>query len=150
MFSNINIRKAVSGDEEAIITLIQALALYEKAPDEVINTPEQLHKHLFVEKVCDAFVAESGNEIVGFALYYMSYSTWKGKCLYLEDLFVLPHFRHSGLGSALFDAVVNIAKTKKVKRMDWQVLDWNRLAIDFYLKKDATLDDGWINGRLFF
>ena len=144
------IRHAIVGDEAAIMELIRALALFEKAPHEVINTPENLKKHLFEEQICDAIVAEVANQIVGFALYYTSYSTWKGKCLYLEDLFVIPEYRKQGIGSELFDMVVQIAKEKQVKRMDWQVLDWNKPAIDFYRNKSAILDEEWINGRLFF
>ena len=144
------IRHAIVGDEAAIMELIRALALFEKAPHEVINTPENLKKHLFEEQICDAIVAEVANQIVGFALYYTSYSTWKGKCLYLEDLFVIPDYRQQGIGSELFDMVVQIAKEKQVKRMDWQVLDWNQPAIDFYRNKSAILDEEWINGRLFF
>jgi len=144
------IRKAVRGDEVAIMELIHALALFEKAPNEVSNTSENLKNHLFKEQICDAIVAEIETKIVGFALFYMSYSTWKGKCLYLEDLFVLPDYREQGIGSQLFDKVVQIAQEKQVQRMDWQVLDWNKSAIEFYRKKSATLDYEWINGRLFF
>lgn len=152
------IRAAEKGDEVAIMRLIQALADYEKAPNEVINTAEALRIHLFEEQICEAIVAENKiiqngeetNEIVGFALWYTSYSTWKGKCLYLEDFFVLPEYRTLGIGGKLFDRVVEIAKQKGVKRMDWQVLEWNQLAIDFYKKKNAILDPEWINGRLFF
>jgi GNAT superfamily N-acetyltransferase len=145
------IREAKPGDEGAIMVLIQALAEYEKAPDEVVNSAEDLAVHLFQERVCDALVVEtSADLIVGFALFYTNYSTWKGKCLYLEDFFILPEYRRSGIGSALFEHVVEIAKERKVKRMDWQVLEWNTPAISFYQKKNATLDPEWINGRLFF
>lgn len=145
------IREAVPGDEFAIHGLIQALADYEKAPDEVVNTPSKLHVDLFQDKVCHAFVVTSDQDIiVGFALYYMSYSTWKGRCLYLEDFFVLPEYRRGGIGSRLFERVVEVAKEWKVKRMDWQVLDWNEPALAFYRKHGATLDPEWINGRFFF
>lgn len=144
------IRDAKPGDEAGIFRLIQALAEYEKAPLEVTNTASELGEHLFEEKVCEAIVAETDGKIVGFALWYASYSTWKGKCLYLEDFFVLPEFREMRLGSQLFDRVVEIAKSKGVKRMDWQVLEWNQLAIDFYKRKNALLDPEWINGRLYF
>jgi GNAT superfamily N-acetyltransferase len=145
------IREAKPGDEGAIMVLIQALAEYEQAPDEVVNSAEDLAVHLFQERVCDALVVEtSADLIVGFALFYTNYSTWKGKCLYLEDFFILPEYRRSGIGSALFEHVVEIAKERKVKRMDWQVLEWNTPAISFYQKKNATLDPEWINGRLFF
>lgn len=144
------IRTAQPGDEHAIMQLIHALAAYEKAPNEVINTAESLAVHLFEEKICAAFVAEIEQQIVGFALFYTNYSTWKGKCLYLEDLFVLPEFRRSKIGGQLFDTVVEEAHRRKVRRMDWQVLDWNETAIQFYKAKNATLDPEWINGRLFF
>lgn len=144
------IREARKGDEQAIMDLIHGLALYEKAPEQVVNTAEDLAIHLFEEKICDAIVAEKDKQIVGFALYYTNYSTWKGKCLYLEDFYVLPELRGEGIGSLLFDRVVEIAKERGVKRMDWQVLEWNEPALKFYQKKDAVLDSEWINGRFFF
>lgn len=144
------IRKAKKGDEFGIFKLIQALAEYENAPEQVTNTPEILGKDLFEEKICEALVAEENNQIVGFALWYTSYSTWKGQCLYLEDFYVLPAFRSLKIGSKLFDEVVKIAQEKGVKRMDWQVLEWNELALDFYKRKNALLDSEWVNGRLFF
>ena len=152
------IRAAKIGDEIGIMLLIKALAEYEKAPNEVTNTALNLRAHLFEEKICEAIIAENSiivdgkevNQIVGFALWYNAYSTWKGKCLYLEDFFVLPAYRKHGIGGQLFDKVVSIAKSSGVKRMDWQVLEWNQLAIDFYQKRGATLDPEWINGRFFF
>jgi len=144
------IREAKRGDEHAIMELIRALALYEKAPEQVVNTAEDLGKHLFDEAICEAMVVENENSIVGFALYFTNYSTWKGKCLYLEDFYVLSEFRRTGIGAKLFDRVVEIAKARGVKRMDWQVLEWNEPALEFYRKKEAVLDPEWINGRLFF
>jgi GNAT superfamily N-acetyltransferase len=144
------IREAIPGDEHAIMDLIRALALYEKAPEQVVNTAEALRKHLFEEHICDALVVEHESKIVGFALYFTNYSTWKGKCLYLEDFYVLSEYRRTGIGSELFDRVVEIAKERGVKRMDWQVLEWNEPALTFYRKKEAVLDPEWINGRLFF
>ena len=146
----IKIREASLGDEQSIYDLVKALAVYEKAPNEVINTPSQIAKDLFDDKICYAYVAEKNNLIIAFALYYVSYSTWKGKSLYLEDLFVLPEYRKDGVGGLLFDEVVATAKRWKVKRMDWQILDWNEPALNFYKKKNAHLDSGWVNGRLFF
>lgn len=146
-----NIRDARPGDEEAIHSLICELALYEKAPDEVINTVDQLRIDLFEDSVCEALVVENeARQVVGFALFYQSYSTWKGRCLYLEDFYVKPEFRRGGIGSELFSKVVAIAKERGVKRMDWQVLDWNEPAIGFYRKHGAILDGEWVNGRLFF
>jgi GNAT superfamily N-acetyltransferase len=146
-----NIRPARLGDEDVIHGLISELALYEKAPDEVTNTVEKLKVDLFVDGVCEALVVENDLlEVVGFALYYQSYSTWKGRCLYLEDFYIQPAFRRGGIGSQLFHEVVEIAKKWGVKRMDWQVLDWNEPAIEFYKKQQAVLDPEWVNGRLFF
>lgn len=144
------IRKAIPGDEQAIFDLIKELALYEKAPEQVTNTAEQLGMDLFEDHICDAIVAIEDNNIIGFALYYISYSTWKGKCLYLEDFYVREKHRKCGAGGMLFDKVVKIAKEQEVKRMDWQVLEWNELALGFYKKRNAILDSEWINGRLFF
>jgi GNAT superfamily N-acetyltransferase len=144
------IRAAQKGDEKAIMRLIQALADYERAPEQVVNTSDNLAKDLFDDRVCDAFVSIVNDSIVGFALYFTNYSTWKGRCLYLEDLYVLDTYRHMGIGSALFEQVVKVAKERGVKRMDWQVLDWNEPAMTFYRKQKATLDPTWINGRLFF
>lgn len=144
------IRRAERGDEHGIHALIKALAEYERAPNEVTNTAEELAKELFDTKLCDAFVSLIDGKIVGFALWYISYSTWKGRCLYLEDFYVLPEFREQKIGSKLFDLVVEEAKRLQVKRMDWQVLEWNELALDFYKRKEAILDPEWVNGRLFF
>ena len=145
-----HIRAARPGDEYPILELIKGLAEFENEPDAVVNTADKLRADLFDHKYCDALVAEEGNEVIGFALFYTSYSTWKGPCIYLEDLYVLPDKRRTGAGSLLFDAVVDVAKERKVARMDWQVLDWNDMAISFYKKKNAILDDEWLNGRLFF
>jgi GNAT superfamily N-acetyltransferase len=144
------IRQAKPGDETEIFNLIYALAVYEKAPEQVTNTPQQLARDLFEDKICSAIVAEEVNQIVGFSLYYISYSTWKGKCLYLEDFFVIPEMRKMGIGEQLFQKTVEIAKEMGVKRMDWQVLEWNEPALNFYRKQKAILDPEWINGRLFF
>jgi GNAT superfamily N-acetyltransferase len=144
------IREASPGDEKAIFDLIYALAVYEKAPEQVTNTPNQLRKDLFEDKICHAFVAEEEHQIIGFSLYYISYSTWKGKCLYLEDFFVIPEKRKNGIGEKLFHKTVEKARELGVKRMDWQVLEWNEPALAFYKKHQAILDGEWINGRMFF
>jgi GNAT superfamily N-acetyltransferase len=146
----IRYRAAIPGDEQGIMDLIHELAAYERAPEQVVNSAADLSVHLFEEKICDALVALHEEEIVGFALYFTNYSTWKGKCLYLEDFYVKPEFRGFGIGAELFDRVVEIAKARGVKRMDWQVLEWNKPALAFYTKKSAVLDPEWINGRLFF
>jgi GNAT superfamily N-acetyltransferase len=144
------IRAALPGDEQAIFELIYALAVYEKAPEQVTNSAAQLRIDLFEDPICSAFVAEDKGQIIGFALYYISYSTWKGRCLYLEDFFVIPEKRKQGVGEQLFHVIIDKAKELGVKRMDWQVLEWNQPAIDFYNKHQAILDGEWINGRFFF
>jgi GNAT superfamily N-acetyltransferase len=147
---NPTIRKAERSDVAAIFALIQELALYEKAPEQVTNTADQLAIDLFEKDRCEAIVAEKENQVVGFALYYTSYSTWKGACLYLEDFYVIESERQHGIGQLLFDSVLKTAKDRKVQRMDWQVLTWNEPAIRFYEKQNAILDPEWLNGRLFF
>jgi GNAT superfamily N-acetyltransferase len=147
---NAFIRPAKQTDVSAIFALIQELALYEKAPEQVTNTAEQLAIDLFEKELCEAIVAEKENKVVGFALYYTSYSTWKGACLYLEDFYVIESERQHGIGQLLFDDVLETAKNRKVQRMDWQVLTWNEPAIRFYEKQKAILDPEWLNGRLFF
>lgn len=144
------IRAALPGDEQAIFELIYALAVYEKAPEQVTNSAAQLRIDLFEDPICSAFVAEDKGQIIGFALYYISYSTWKGRCLYLEDFFVIPEKRKQGVGEQLFHVIIDKAKELGVKRMDWQVLEWNQPALDFYNKHQAILDGEWINGRFFF
>ena len=144
------IRKAQLGDEFVLIDLIKGLAEYENDLESVENTPEKLRKDLFESKICEAILAEQNGQVIGFAVYYTSYSTWKGPCMYLEDLYVLPEARGTGAGGRLFDAVVDLAKERNYARMDWQVLDWNTPAIEFYKKRGAQIDEDWLNGRLFF
>jgi GNAT superfamily N-acetyltransferase len=145
------IRTATRQDVAAIFQFIEELASFERAPEQVVNTPAQLEIDLFDDQICSAIVATNpDNTVVGFALYYISYSTWKGRCLYLEDFYVQETDRKQGYGQALFDEVVRTAKQMGVKRMDWQVLDWNHTALNFYRRNQATLDPEWINGRLFF
>jgi GNAT superfamily N-acetyltransferase len=98
-------------------------------------------------KIFEFFVAELGETVVGLALYYYKYSTWKGRCLYLEDIIVSEKYRRHGIGSLLFDKVVDVANTQKVRRMEWQVLDWNESAIAFYKKHQAILDYEWVNAK---
>ena len=150
MQQNNYIRKAVRGDETAILGLIKELAEYEREPEAVINTTEQLAIDLFVDNICDCFVYIHNDKIIGIALYYISYSTWKGRCLYLEDLYVQPQFRRLSAGKLMFDELLKEAERLGVKRMDWQVLEWNEPAINFYKKIGATLDPEWLNGRIFF
>jgi GNAT superfamily N-acetyltransferase len=145
-----NVRAAKISDVTAIHALIIELAVFEREPDAVINTISSLEADLFVHKRCFAEVSELEGEVVGFALYFFGYSTWKGRTLYLEDIYVKESYRKHGIGQALFNTIVEIAKREGVRRMDWQVLEWNTPAIAFYEKNKALLDGEWINGRLYF
>ncbi|MBT4727002.1 MAG: GNAT family N-acetyltransferase [Bacteroidetes bacterium] len=145
------IRKANKADLPEVLNLIKELALYEKAPDEVTITIEELEKDGFGDQpMYEVILAESDEEeIIGMSFYYYAYSTWKGKCLYLEDIIVKEEFRGKGIGKQLFDATVLKAKEVKAKRMMWQVLDWNTPAIEFYKQKyKAEISSEWLNGRL--
>jgi GNAT superfamily N-acetyltransferase len=145
------IRAANPSDMAAVHSLITELAIYEKAESEVVNTIEQLQIDGFGNnKLFDCIVAEVEEKVVGFALFYTSYSTWKGACLYLEDFLVTENMRGQGIGKLLFDKVYNIAKSRKVGRFEWQVLDWNEPAINFYKKYNAILDPEWLNGKIVF
>lgn len=143
------IRKATEKDLKDIYDLIMELAIYEKAPHEVDNTVEQMKQDGFGEKpVFGCFVAEENGTVVGTAIYYYRYSTWKGKALYLEDLVVSAKHRGKGYGKALLDAIVRKAKEDNCKQVRWQVLDWNEPAIKFYQSIGADLDAEWINCTL--
>lgn len=146
---SVNIRKGVEADLPAIMELIKELAVYEKAPDEVENTIEQMQIEGFgPQSVFEFIVAEEQDTIIGMALYFYSYSTWKGKCIYLEDLIVTEQERGRGIGRKLFDALAEIARNENVGRLQWQVLDWNEPAIGFYKQLGAELDGEWINCKL--
>jgi GNAT superfamily N-acetyltransferase len=143
---DVNIRFAVKEDCVRLLELIHELAVYEKAPEEVTVTLEAFEQAGFgLNPVWKAFVAEKKGTIVGFALYYTRYSTWKGCRLYLEDFIVTENERGNGVGKLLFDSVVNEAKEKGYNGMVWQVLDWNEPAINFYNKYSASLESGWLN-----
>lgn len=136
------IRKGRSEDFPQILELIKALALYEKAPEKVINSVEQMEAE---QEYFDFFVVESDGKIIGFALYFFAYYTWVGKSLYLDDLFVLEEFRGKGIGYQLLRKLFEVAKAENCQRMRWQVLDWNTPAIEFYRKNNATIDEEWFN-----
>lgn len=143
---NIIIRKATAEDCPRLLELVQELADYEKAPDEVTVTLEHFIESGFGNKpVWWAFVAEVNDQIQGFALYYIRYSTWKGQRMYLEDLLVTNEMRGKGIGKILFNALIAEAKEKKFTGIVWQVLDWNEPAINFYKKYNAGFDGEWIN-----
>jgi len=141
------IRKAVKEDCPRLLELIEELAVYEKAPQEVTVTLEHFSESGFGENpVWWAFVAEAAGKVEGFALYYIRYSTWKGQRMYLEDILITERMRGKGLGKLLFDALIEEAKQSKFTGIVWQVLEWNEPAINFYKKYyNASFDPGWIN-----
>ena len=146
---SITVRRATAADCPRLLELIRELALYEKAPLEV--TVSLLHfteSGFGTQPIWWAFVAEEENLIHGFALYYIRYSTWKGQCLYLEDIIVTEKMRGQGIGGQLFERILEEAKERKLVRVIWQVLEWNEPAIRFYKKYNATLDPEWINGAI--
>jgi len=147
---SITLRIAIKADCERILELINELAVYEKAPEEVTVTLSEFIDAGFGETpVWKAFVAEDPSEgIIGFALFYTRYSTWKGCRLYLEDFLVTETWRGKGIGKLLFDKIVQEAKENNYNGMTWQVLDWNEPAINFYHKYKARIEEGWLNASL--
>ena len=143
------IRIGTVKDLPQVLNLIKDLAAFENEPNEVEVTITEMQNWGFgKDKIFDFFVIEIDNIIIGLALYYFKYSTWKGKCLFLEDIIVKENIRNKGYGKKLFNAVVEVAKNTGVKRMEWQVLDWNKNAIEFYNKYQANLDSKWLNCKL--
>jgi GNAT superfamily N-acetyltransferase len=148
---NIVIRRAVKEDCVRLMELVNELALYEKAPDEVtVTLPHFVESGFGENPVWWAFVAEVDGVVEGFALYYVRYSTWKGQRMYLEDILVTEKMRGKGLGKLLFEKLIEEAKEKKFSGMVWQVLDWNEPAINFYKKYGASFDAGWVNCSIGF
>lgn len=147
--ANINIRTGTRSDLPRALELIKELALYEKAPEEVTNTLDRMEVDGFgPNPVFGFFVAERDGAIVGMALYYWRYSTWKGRRLYLEDIIVTESERGKGVGKLLFDRTMQHAVDEKCTGMMWQVLGWNEPAINFYKKYGARLDEEWTNCHL--
>lgn len=144
----VNIRSATRADMKAVHGLITELAVYEKEPEAVIISTEDLECHGFEENRFDCFVAEEEGKVIGMALFYERYSTWKGPTVHLEDLYVQPAHRGKGIGRSLFDEVVREAKNRRAGRMEWTVLEWNEPAINFYKTYDASLDPEWHLGTL--
>lgn len=143
------IRTGTVNDLPQVLNLIRELAIYEKAPHEVeVSIIEMTNWGFGTEKIFDFFVIEKNSKIIGIAVYYFKYSTWKGKCLFLEDIIITESERKNGYGKLLFEEVVKVAKLKKVRRMEWQVLEWNTPAIEFYKKFNSNFDGEWINCKL--
>lgn len=140
----IKIRNARPTDMNSVLQLIVELAVFEKEPNAVEVTEEELIDAGFgEEKQFECFVAEVGDRIVGMALVYFRFSTWKGRTLHLEDLVVRENMRGKGVGSALYQKVMEYASEQKVKRVNWMVLDWNKVAIDFYEGTGANVLSNW-------
>ncbi|MER3463760.1 MAG: GNAT family N-acetyltransferase [Chitinophagaceae bacterium] len=146
---NVIIRRAVKEDCPRILELVQELAEYERAPNEVTVTLEHFTDSGFGEKpVWWAFVAEINGKVEGFAMYYVRFSTWKGQRMYLEDLIVTERLRSKGIGKKLFDQLIIEAKEKGFNAIVLQVLEWNEPAINFYKKYNASFDAEWLNASI--
>jgi len=140
---NIRIRKGEVEDFPAIFSMIKELAEFERAPEKVTNSVERMKRE---KEFFFTIIAENDDrEILGFALYYFVYYTWVGKSLYLDDLYVREKYRDNGIGSKLLKEVLEFAKEEDCRRIRWQVLNWNKPAIEVYKKLGADLDNDWIN-----
>lgn len=143
------IRKGVKSDLPAVLDLIKELADFERALNEVTVSLEDLEQDGFGNHPYYWFiVAEKEGEIIGLSFYFIRYSTWKGRFLFLEDFVVKESFRNKGIGALLFEETIRIAKELDVKGMTWQVLDWNKNAIRFYEKYNSDISTEWYNGKL--
>jgi GNAT superfamily N-acetyltransferase len=141
---DIKIRNAEKEDMKRVHELIMELALYEKLPKEVDLTKDDLINDGFGEKkLFNCFVAEVNSRVEGMAIIYNRYSTWKGRTIHLEDLIVTKTMRNNGIGALLLDKVILFGKEMGVKRITWEVIDWNKKAIKFYERKGARLIDDW-------
>ena len=149
--SEFNIRTGTQDDLEDTLRLIQELADYEKMSDQVVNTVDRMLEDGFGDHPVFGFiVAEFKGEIVGVAIYYYRFSTWKGKRMWLEDLVVTEKMRGKGLGKLLFEETIKIGKDNNCTGMMWQVLDWNEPAINFYKKYNTHFEEDWLNCNLDF
>jgi len=149
MSKEIQIKFAQPTDLESIRGLVVELAIFEKEPNAVTATKED-YISAFKTGLISIIVAEIENEIVGMTLFYDTFSTWKGKMLYLEDFVVKEAYRSQGIGDLLFDATLSEAKKRGCALMKWQVLDWNEGATKFYLRKGSTIEKEWWNGKIVF
>jgi GNAT superfamily N-acetyltransferase len=146
-----SIRRGLAADVPAVMALVEELALYEKAPLEVTNTAERMLNDGFgAHPQFILWVATMDEKVVGMALCYTRYSTWKGPMLYLEDFYVQEAHRGSGIGHQLFETCLSYGREKEFAGICWQVLEWNEPAIHFYKKYAAQLDAEWVNGKIMF
>jgi GNAT superfamily N-acetyltransferase len=146
---NYIVRRAKLNDLKAIYDLVVELAIYENEPDAVIATLEDYEEN-FNAQVFQSVVAELDGKIIGACIYYITWSTWKGRMVYLEDFIVTEAYRKKGVGQLLFDRFLLEAKEMNATMVKWQVLDWNEPAIRFYTKNKATIEKEWWNGKIFF
>ncbi len=138
------IRKGCPEDMDAVLTLIKELAVFENEPNAVVISVEDLIRDGYGSNpLFHVFVAEVQSQIVGIALFYYRYSTWKGKTIHLEDLIVKENMRGTGVGFALYSEIIKQGKKDKVRRIEWNVLDWNTPAINFYKNSGAKILDDW-------
>ena len=145
----INIRKGIKKDLPFVLKLIKELAEYENSLHEVSINLKDLENDGFNEAPSYYFlVAEKNDKIVGMSFYWIRYSTWKGKFLFLEDFIVKTKYRRQGVGKKLFNATIKICQKLKLNGMCWQVLDWNKPAIEFYKQYNAEISGDWLNGKL--
>ena len=144
----ISIRRAQLSDMPVLLELVRELAVYEKEPEAVV-TDVTHYQEAFEQHLTEGLIAETDGLIVGMTVYYVTFSTWKGKTLYLEDFYVKPAYRKLGIGQKLFDAFLDEARHKGIKQVKWQVLDWNEMALKFYRKNNAVIETNWWNGKLF-
>lgn len=144
-----SIRLAGPEDIPAIHNLVRELAIYEKAEQEFVASLEDYRRD-FADGIFEALIAENSAGVVGMALYYMTYSTWKGRMLYLEDFVIEQAYRRQGIGKLLFDGFLEQARRKECRLVKWQVLDWNDPALKFYQQYDAVIEKEWWNGKIFF
>ena len=141
---DIILREAQKTDMESVLFLIKELATFEKETNAVEVTEKDLIRDGFNGRPAfKIFLAEEKDEIVGMALFYERYSTWKGRSIHLEDLIVRQEHRNKGIGKALYTKVLSYAYDQKFKRVSWEVLDWNKVAIDFYKGTGANILEGW-------
>jgi len=145
----ITVRRSEERDVPGMLRLVRELATFEREPLAVINTEQQMIADGFgVNPAFISFVAEADNEIVGTAIFYFAYSTWKGKYIYLDDIVVTEKFRKKGIGKLLFDKIIEFAKENNANQLRWHVLNWNEPAIHFYEKYKADMDPDWITCKL--
>lgn len=142
-----NIYQGKKDDLPFVHEMIQQLAVYEKEPDAVLTTPNDLEKH-FEEGRFETFIATYDGKKVGMALFYETYSTWNGPAIHLEDFIVMESHRKLGIGEAIFEKLIDMTREKGYRLLKWDVLDWNTPALNFYKKIGASIETNWWNGRI--